>query len=341
MQYAHAVVDYGLQNAKLVQQRQVGWLTKNRKTGELVREQMPLMKKARMLLLFNPVTEWVDRTHLFRYFLHEKTDHSKSKEEDPRSREQIKAFVDYYKIDMSQFEPSDIDAYKSFQDFFIRHLKPGTRPIAFPDDPSIAVCVADCRMIVYDTVDDAHKLWIKGRNFSIAQLIQDKVAARPWANGAVASFRLSPQDYHRYHSPVRGLVRWWKELDGDYYSVDPICIRSDIDVLAANARSAFCLSTKEFGDVLFVAIGALEVGTVTLSPKITSVLPGSQAPRQEVVIEKGEEVGFFEFGGSSIVVAFEPGRIRFDEDLKEASRDLIEIDVEMGMQIGRETAPTL
>ena len=59
----------------------------------------------------------------------------------------------------------------------------------------------------------------QGRNFSVAQLIQDKVAARPWANGAVASFRLSPQDYHRYHSPVRGIVKWWKELDGDYYSV--------------------------------------------------------------------------------------------------------------------------
>ena len=59
----------------------------------------------------------------------------------------------------------------------------------------------------------------QGRNFSIAQLIQDKVAARPWANGAVACFRLSPQDYHRYHSPVRGVVKWWKELDGEYYSV--------------------------------------------------------------------------------------------------------------------------
>ena len=68
------------------------------------------------------------------------------------------------------------------------------------------------------SADDAPR---QGRDFSIAQLIQDKVAARPWANGAVASFRLSPQDYHRYHSPVRGTVKWWKELDGDYYSVRP------------------------------------------------------------------------------------------------------------------------
>ena len=80
---------------------------------------------------------------------------------------------------------------------------------------------------------------------------------------------------------------------------------------------------------------------MSLSSKITSVLPGSQAPKEEVVVDKGEEVGFFEFGGSSIVVAFEPGRIQFDEDLKEASRDLIEMDVEMGMQMGRATAPNL
>lgn len=122
--------------------------------------------------------------------------------------------------------------------------------------------------------------------------------------------------------------------------VDPICIRSDIDVLAANARSAFCLATEEFGDVLFVAIGALEVGTVKLSEKITSVVPGSGA-RKEVTIEKGEEVGFFEFGGSSIIVAFEPGRIEFDQDLKEASKQLIEMDVEVGMRLGRATAPNL
>lgn len=122
--------------------------------------------------------------------------------------------------------------------------------------------------------------------------------------------------------------------------VDPIAVRSDVDVLAANARSAFCLSTEEFGDVLFVAIGAAEVGTVKLAEKITSI-PASDkidpSAKTEIIIEKGEEVGFFEFGGSSIVVAFEPGRIIFDQDLKDASSDAIETDVEMGMSLGRAT----
>ncbi|KIP10759.1 hypothetical protein PHLGIDRAFT_28259 [Phlebiopsis gigantea 11061_1 CR5-6] len=340
MQYAHSLADYGLQTAKLIQNREVGWLTKNRKTGEFVRERQPLAKKLRMAVLFNPFIEWVDRTSLFRFWIHEKTDHSQKKESDPRSKEQIKSFVEFYQIDMDEFEPSDINAYSSFQEFFIRHHKPNARPVASPEDPSVATMVADSRVVVYDSVEETHKLWIKGRDFSIAQLISDKVAARPWANGAVASFRLSPQDYHRYHSPVRGVVRWWKELDGDYYSVDPVAIRSDIDVLAANARSAFCLSTSEFGDVLFVAIGALEVGTVKLSDKITCVLPGSAHNNAgKVTIEKGEEVGFFEFGGSSIIIAFERGRIRFDEDLKGVSAQLIEMDVEVGMTLGKATAP--
>lgn len=119
-----------------------------------------------------------------------------------------------------------------------------------------------------------------------------------------------------------------------------MAIRSDIDVLAANARSVVCISTKEFGDVLFVAIGASEVGTVKLSEKITCI-PASTTidpfATTDITIEKGEEVGFFEFGGSSVVVAFEPGRIAFDEDLKEASKSLIEMDVEMGMSMGKAT----
>lgn len=110
-----------------------------------------------------------------------------------------------------------------------------------------------------------------------------------------------------------------------------------MDVLAANARCAFCLETKEFGDVLFVAIGASDVGTVKLSEKITNRSPKDTG--LGALIEKGEEVGIFEFGGSSIIVAFEQGRIESDADLKETTHQLIEMDVEVGMQLGRATMP--
>ena len=108
-------------------------------------------------------------------------------------------------------------------------------------------------------------------------------------------------------------------------------------MLAANARCAFCLETKEFGDVLFVAIGASDVGTVKLSEKITS--KSLKDNGLGALIEKGEEVGIFEFGGSSIIVAFEQERIEFDVDLKDTTHNLIETDVEVGMQLGRATMP--
>merc|ERR1712169_142976 len=69
----HSIIDYALALLKLVQNREVGWRTLNRKTGKYEREQQPLFKKLKLLLLFNPITEWIDRTHLLRLWIHEKT----------------------------------------------------------------------------------------------------------------------------------------------------------------------------------------------------------------------------------------------------------------------------
>ena len=231
---------------------------------------------------------------------------------------------------MDDFEPSDITKYSTFEDFFVRKHKHGRRPVFEQDDPSKAVVVADCRLVVYPSVAEARKLWIKGHNFTIANLIQDDALAGSWHDGAVASFRLSPQDYHRYHSPVRGTVSWFKRIPGQYYQVDPVCLQSDVDILTENARCCVCIDTVEFGKVLYVAIGATNVGTVEINEKCQTA--NSQ-------IEKGEEVGLFQFGGSSIIVAFEKGRIDFDEDLLNVSRREVMMDVEVGMSMGKATKP--
>lgn len=212
---------------------------------------------------------------------------------------------------MDDFTPSDIHEYKTFEEFFVRQHKPESRPIFAKGDDSIAVCVADARLVVYPTVEETRKLWIKGKNFTIANLIQDKDLAKSWHNGAVASFRLSPQDYHRYHSPVSGTIEWYKQIPGEYYQVDPLAILSDVDILTQNARCCFCINTNQFGKVLFVAIGATNVGTVEIQEK---------CQKAGNTVEKGDEVGLFQFGGSSIIVAFEKDRIEFDEDLLILSR---------------------
>lgn len=171
---------------------------------------------------------------------------------------------------MNDFEPSDIHSFKTFEDFFVRKHAPGSRPIFAAQDPTHAVIAADCRVVVYPTVLETKKLWIKGKHFTIEDLIQDKQRAQIWADGAVASFRLSPQDYHRYHSPVSGRVSWFSQIPGDYYQVDPVALLSDVDILTRNARCCVQIDTEEFGRVLFVAIGATDVGKVEYAQRVPS-----------------------------------------------------------------------
>lgn len=163
---------------------------------------------------------------------------------------------------MDDFEPSDPEKYFTFEDFFVRKHRVGARPIAAKDDPRKAVCVADSRVVTYDTVAESKRLWIKGTEFSITNLVMDVNLGAHFKNGSIASFRLSPQDYHRYHSPVSGLIKEYRSLPGDYYQVDPIALRSDVNILCRNARDYVLIDSPDFGEVLFCAIGATDVGTV-------------------------------------------------------------------------------
>lgn len=270
---------------QLLQNREVGWLTVVRRTGEFRREQQPILKKLKLLFLFNPLTQWIDRTHLFRLWTHEKnfyagkaiqetwdtryvppmailTFDSEKEEVAPHSHKQISGFIDFYDINMNDFSPREVDRYSTFQNFFVRRHAPGARPLYASNDPTSAVIVADSRVVVYNTVEKSQKLWIKGDQFTIGNLVRDEGLAKPWHNGAVACFRLSPQDYHRYHSPVAGKVKWFKHIPGDYFQVDPVALHSSVNILTENARCAVCIESEEFGKVLFVAIGAADVGTV-------------------------------------------------------------------------------
>jgi len=329
--WIHAALDWVMLWMHLIPHRQVGWKSLNRKTGELQREQIPILKKLKLLLLFNPLTEWIDTTHAMRMYIHrESVEQGKSKGT-PQSHNQIKGFVDFYNINMDDFEPSDTEKYRTFEDFFVRKHKPGSRPIAEKANPKKAVCVADSRVVCYDTVGESKKLWIKGTDFSITNLVMDVKLGARFNDAAVASFRLSPQDYHRFHCPVSGTVTEFRSLPGDYYQVDPVALRSGVNILTANAREYVLVDSPQFGEVLFCAIGATNVGTVYIHEKWQK--PGGK-------IEKGDELGFFQFGGSSIIVAFKNGSIKFDDDLLECSKHKIQVSVEVGMSLGEATQPT-
>ncbi|OAQ59265.1 phosphatidylserine decarboxylase proenzyme [Pochonia chlamydosporia 170] len=324
-QRIHQIADYLLSWVKLEQNAEVGWRSFNRKTGQLEREQQTLWKKLKLVILFNPLMEWMDRTHLMRLYMHEESVAEGRRERTTASRKRIKAFVDSYGINMRDFEPADVNCYPTFEDFFTRAHRPGSRPIYETDDPSRAVVVADSRVVVFDSITEAKALWIKGKNFSLNNLVMNNEIGDKFKHAAIASFRLSPQDYHRYHSPVQGTIQSFQSLPGDYYQVDPVALQSNVDILTRNRRDFVVIKTKEFGEVLFVAIGATDVGSVQIHKKYQHI---------GETVKKGDELGVFQFGGSSIIVAFQYGLIKFDDDLSGLSEQKIQTSVEVGMSLG-------
>jgi len=231
-----------------------------------------------------------------------------------------------YQIDLSELLESNIDGYKNFNEFFYRKLKPDVRPIAERHNPNIIVSAADCRLIVFDNISDATEIWIKGHNFSLKHLFDDDYMAQKFAGGSLAIFRLAPVDYHRFHAPVGGHIgEFMKQITGTYYTVNPIAIKENLDVLTRNQRTFIAIENEDLGCVAFVAIGALLVGSVNFTVE----------PRQP--IDKGDELGYFAYGGSTIVAVFEPGIVTWDNDLKHNSDNSMETLVRMGEQIGQKS----
>ncbi|GAA6025233.1 hypothetical protein JCM8202_001921 [Rhodotorula sphaerocarpa] len=219
----------------------------------------------------------------------------------------IQSFIHTYQIDTSDLREPDITKYRTFNEFFYRKLRPDARPPARPEDPDVVSSTADCRLTVFRTVDAAKKLWIKGRNFTVPHLLQDDSLAKQFENGEIAVFRLAPADYHRYHSPVSATVGTSKSIEGSYYTVNPVCVNEDLDVFTENKRDVTQLSCiRPDGSttpVAFVQVGAMLVGSIARTRE-----EGTQ-------MQRADELGYFAYGGSTIIALFPPGQVQWDADL--------------------------
>jgi phosphatidylserine decarboxylase len=236
------------------------------------------------------------------------------------SKEKIHPFIEKFHVDTSEFLGS-VDSYHSFNDFFIRKLKPECRPITPGDD--IAILPADGRYLVYENIEKNDGFFVKGKKFSLEKLLRNPELAQTYAQGSMAIARLAPVDYHRFHFPVNCLPEEPEPICGPLFSVNPAALKKHVEILAENKRVITPLKTKNFGTVLFIEVGATYVGTIhqTFDPHEPHV--------------KGNEKGYFSFGGSSLILLFEPSRIQFDQDLVEASNRRIEVLGLMGQSLGR------
>jgi phosphatidylserine decarboxylase len=228
-------------------------------------------------------------------------------------------FVVKYDLKTEEFAKSVYD-FRTFNEFFCRALKKSARPIAEGGD--VAVFPADGRHLVFPNVDRADGFYVKGAKFSLEELLGGAEQARVFAGGAMVISRLCPVDYHRFHFPCAGVPDTPRRIEGPLYSVSPIALRQRVEYLVQNKRMITRLESKEFGSVGMIEVGATNVGTI-----IHVFVP-------DRAVEKGEEKGMFKFGGSCVITLFQRGRIEFDADLVEQSRQHIETYALMGERMG-------
>ena len=187
-----------------------------------------------------------------------------------------------------------VGEYATFNEFFTRRLKKGARPLG-----EGLVSPADGRLMLYLGADADSPFPLKGARRTLREVVGGDA---PTGRLDVAVVRLAPVDYHRFHfpcdcttdSPVR-------VIPGRYHSVNPIALLKCPDVYADNERQVLKCRAA-FGDFWLIDVGAFGVGTI-----VQTYSGAAHA--------KGDEKGYFKFGGSTVVMVLPAGAARFDDDL--------------------------
>lgn len=284
----------------------------DRSTGELIREQIP---GAGMLWFFyqTPLGRLPLNTLLRRKGISAIAGRYMDSK---RSKKWIRGFVEKHKMDLSDYQKKE-EEFQTFNDFFYRKLKSGARPIG-----DGLVSPADGKTIVFDKIDDQQHFFIKGIDFTLKSFLANDDLAEKYDGGAMVIVRLAPVDYHRFHFPANGKAGPNKAVKGYYYSVSPLALQQNLKIFCENKREYSILNSDAFGDVLICEVGATMVGSIL------------QTYQENSKINKGDEKGYFAFGGSTVVLLFEKNKVKFSEDLLKHTREGMETQLKMGEQIG-------
>jgi phosphatidylserine decarboxylase len=237
-----------------------------------------------------------------------------AKMNDPASADKIAPFIEQYGLDVSEFA-DPVESFPHFNAFFSRKLRPGARPI---DPKATAVFPADGRHFGFERAAEVRSVFVKGQKFDLARLLGDADLADRFAKGPLVLSRLCPVDYHRFHFPCSGTPGESQLINGPLFSVSPIALRRRLAYLWENKRRITPIETEDLGLVLMIEVGATCVGSIQ-----QTYVPGEP-------VAKGDEKGYFEFGGSSTITLFEPGSIELASDLLEHSSRRRELYAQMG-----------
>ncbi|MDD3239334.1 MAG: phosphatidylserine decarboxylase [Lachnospira sp.] len=227
----------------------------------------------------------------------------------------IPAFCKSNHIDLSEYEDKK---YTSYNDFFMRKIKPGKR--MFNPNPDMLISPCDSKLSVYPIENNLH-FNVKNAMYTVSQLLRDKKLAKHYAGGYACVFRLTVDDYHRYSYIDDGYQTKERFISGVLHTVNPAA--NDVyPIYKENSRAYSLLRSENFGTVLMMEVGALMVGKIVNNAS-------------HCYVSRGQEKGHFEFGGSTVILLFQKDRVMIDQDILENSHNGIETKVKLGETIGR------
>lgn len=234
------------------------------------------------------------------------------------SKRLVPYYIRKHEIDMAHMEiPSG--GFPSFNAFFTRKRK--TECCDPAQDNLISPCdgFLTCVKIRKDSVFE-----IKHTSLSLEDLLDDEKLAMEFQNGTALIFRLTPANYHRYCYMADGRILRSRKIQGKLHCVRPIALRT-VPVFVRNSREYQIIETDRFGTMIQMEIGALLVGKIN----------NYRQPLESGDVKAGEEKGYFEFGGSTILVLMKENATCFHEDLYERQNSDGEIPVRMGECVAR------
>ena len=226
----------------------------------------------------------------------------------------IKPFIKSNRIDMSQFEPVE---YASYNDFFSRRIREGARAVDM--DPKHLISPADSKLTALPITEDG-RFTLKHTEYTVGSLLKDPALASAYVGGWALIFRLTVDDYHRYCYAFDAEKGENVVIPGRLHTVNPIA-NDFFPIYKENAREYTILRTEKFGDVIAMEVGALLVGKIVNHHGAATV-------------RRGQEKGYFQFGGSTVVLLLKKDTAVIDEDILENTQNGIETLVKFGEKIG-------
>lgn len=243
----------------------------------------------------------------------------------PMSKNKVAPFVEKFNIDLSIYKAGSVssdkkaNSYKSFNEFFIREFAANQRTFVDDDNKMPAFCEA--RYFGHEEINNDVAIPVKGKLLRSEDLLGGSKWAQTFAAGPLLIARLCPVDYHRYHYPLSGETLDSFQIEGQYHSVNPIALSSKPEIFIINERRASILETEKFGKLAYIEVGAAMVG---------KIIQRHDEAKSHI---KGDEKGYFLFGGSTVILLGEKGKWSPSDDIISNTKNGIETYLHLGEEV--------